>query len=1751
MFFAQTSSICLVDDNFIAVILWFYAELGGFCGIWRLNFGGSSEKFVGSVHWMGAPDSSLLDLIDKVRSWGSWSRTELSSLSTPVFSMANNSCSGCELKFSELCHKYSCQGCRRLLCGSCVRTNGSLVIIATSNGNKDVDHVEKVIKACKFCSKSSKKHIGKVYPSESPHASPEPPSPLGSGKIWGHEDAKMVDEDYVPRCCEFRDHSFSPHKMDRGRLKSFDGHPSQTSLHHSPNQSDEEPEESGRNYFSTLSDYYHDSSDIDTSSVSFRHESYSFKSVGSSALDSPSGFNINTPRAGPPVQQPSPNPQNSSPPSQGRMAILRRPDRGNGNPDIADSQSGEMTVSARQDEKFMKPLDFDNHHIWLPPPPDDQDDETESNFFQYEDDDDDDEHHANVVGHSTGGFSSCSSPSNLFPRMEKQNEEQREPLKCMIRGHFTALVSQLLLGEGIKFGIDNGTQDWLSIVSTLAWQAASFVKPDTSKGGSMDPGDYVKIKCVASGSPNESTLIKGVVCTKNIKHKRMTSQYKNPRLLLLGGSLEYQRAQNQLASFNTLLEEEMNHLKMIVSNIEAHRTNVLLVEKSVSSYAQDYLLAKEISLVLNVKRPLLERIARCTGALIIPSVDKIPMARVGQCELFRLERVSEELETANQSNKKPSKTLMYFEGCPRRLGCTVVLKGSCREELQKIKHVIPYAVFAAYHLSLETSFLADEGAHLPKMTLRQSESVSDSLANAMSTPHIPDAVSLAQELVDVVVPGQGAVVNMDAAASETAPEKSSFAEALPVDARNEDMASHVCRDGSICDAAGEPTSPVPRSFSVECTSTVANPMQSEMPETGNPVKGQPREMDKVEENGIASDYFAAAESQRSILVSFSSHCVSKGALCERSRLVRIRFYGSFDKPLGKYLHDDLFDQASLCRSCKEPMEEHVQCYTHRQGSLTINVRRVDDVKLPGERDGKIWMWHRCLRCAQIDGVPPATRRVIMSDAAWGLSFGKFLELSFSNHATANRVATCGHSLQRDCLRFYGFGSMVAFFHYSPIDILTVHLPPSVLEFNGYSKQDWIRREVKELKGKVENLYAEISNVLHVMEQKSSSLGHGSLHPSDLHRHILELKYLLDKEIEDYYGSLERADEENSHFKRTMGILDLNRVSRSLLVASRAWDRRLYSLDSLLNSKSLTFNASEDIGSHSSLKGLKNYPIKDSKSGIDQEENGWDHPDPHISEDSYTDSCQVSQQDVHGDGEIAVSDKSSGSAQSPASNLSDKIDLAWTGTDAESSQASPVSQVNHPLDNLPLKRLMTPARVYSFDSAMRIHEKLYRASHLSAVRSFHASGDYRNMIRDPTPNVVRTYSQIAPCDTHFTPSFISSASHLGEGPRLLLPQAGLSDLVVAVYDDEPTSVISYALSSKEYDEWISEKLSQHDGSWVGKDINREDSTASTFLSWQSLGSLDLDYINYGSYGSEDATSRSMLFGDPKKSPHLQISFDDDSSCAGGKAKFSVTCYFAKQFDMLLKKCCPSKVDFVCSLSRCRRWSAQGGKSNVYFAKSMDERFIIKQVTKTELESFQEFAPQYFKYLNDSLDSGSPTCLAKIFGIFQVTIKGARETKMDLMVMENLFFKRNISRVYDLKGSLRSRYNPDTTGANKVLLDMNLLETLRTSPIFLGSKAKRRLERAVWNDTSFLASIYVMDYSLLVGVDEERKELVLGIIDFMRQYTWDKHLETWVKASGILGGPMNASPTIISPKQYKRRFRKAMTTYFLTVPDQWSS
>lgn len=108
---------------------------------------------------------------------------------------------------------------------------------------------------------------------------------------------------------------------------------------------------------------------------------------------------------------------------------------------------------------------------------------------------------------------------------------------------------------------------------------------------------------------------------------------------------------------------------MTVARIEAHHPNVLLVEKSVSRFAQDILLNKEITLVLNVKRPLLDRIARCVGGQVVPSPDSLVTPKAVHCELFHVEKFMEEHGSAGGGKK--SQFLMFFEGCPKPLGCTV------------------------------------------------------------------------------------------------------------------------------------------------------------------------------------------------------------------------------------------------------------------------------------------------------------------------------------------------------------------------------------------------------------------------------------------------------------------------------------------------------------------------------------------------------------------------------------------------------------------------------------------------------------------------------------------------------------------------------------------------------------------------------------------------------------------------------------------------------------------------------------------------------------------------------------------------------------------------------------------------------------------------------------------------------------------------------------------------------------------------
>jgi len=325
---------------------------------------------------------------------------------------------------------------------------------------------------------------------------------------------------------------------------------------------------------------------------------------------------------------------------------------------------------------------------------------------------------------------------------------------------------------------------------------------------------------------------------------------------------------------------------------------------------------------------------------------------------------------------------------------------------------------------------------------------------------------------------------------------------------------------------------------------------------------------------------------------------------------------------------------------------------------------------------------------------------------------------------------------------------------------------------------------------------------------------------------------------------------------------------------------------------------------------------------------------------------------------------------------------------------------------------------------------------------------------------------------------------------------------------------------------------------------------------------------------------------QRKTHIKHRFNDvDQKTDVISCKFICHIFYATQFRAVREEYLKDDDDdegFIRSLSMADQWNAQGGKSGASFSKSSDSRFVVKHITRTELQMFLDFAPAYFEYLAKSFYHGLPTLLVKILGVYQLgyhnRLTGKRVMEQ-VVIMENLFYDRNITRIFDLKGSSRQRYvdilgdngeniddfdnfllkkrnsrrhnnenGPVKFNPNKVCMDDNLMELTKGKPLPLKHKAKVIFHKAVMNDTLFLSIINIVDYSILVGIDEDTNELVVGIIDYMRQYDIIKRMERMGKSVGtMIAG--QAEPTVIQPPQYRKRFQNAMERYFMTVPDKW--
>jgi 1-phosphatidylinositol-3-phosphate 5-kinase len=755
----------------------------------------------------------------------------------------------------------------------------------------------------------------------------------------------------------------------------------------------------------------------------------------------------------------------------------------------------------------------------------------------------------------------------------------------------------------------------------------------------------------------------------------------------------------------------------------------------------------------------------------------------------------------------------------------------------------------------------------------------------------------------------------------------------------------------------------------------------------------------------------------------------------------------------------------------------------------------------------IQCWTRCRVCGACSRAQP------LGQDAWRFSFGKWLELLF--YDTQLQGPACSHSLHRQHSIYFALRGLVAHVVAQEVVVREVVVPPLVLAYDPQTRTRLAVREFDEVQEQALQFYAAIATRLSLAVQEADALMLAARPSSaglaaerlELDAWVQQLTAFHRQETELFFGLLEEAraqlarpPESGQPSPAALALFETNRLRRRLLVNAATWNASLQelsikrarlqallpALSAAAAGPSTTPSSAAAAAAPSRSPLLSPIPVAASSSAPPSPRASPIHTPAEGSAPALPPHQLPSCPAVF---ESAALRTSSSDAPEPS---------AAAAAAAAAAASVPATVLAAPPPQAPASPAPSPSviRVSTQAADLDGGEESGSGGGEAAGRSGALAEQLKKALSQLLP--AEGAGMAAPAQALLSPEFLAA------GRSLLHLPAGPGDRLIVVRPDEPGSILAYALTSAAYAEQTSGRL----GPGMGQ------------RPWEA------PLVSGPALHAEVRAVSSNL---------------DELRCA-----FNVTVYHAVQFHALRRLACPagwSEEDFVASVARGRSWEARGGKSGSRFSKSLDERLIVKQVSKVELLSFLEFAPLYFGYVAKAVFLAVPTALAKILAVFTVSIKAAEGgtrsgVKQHFVVIENLFYGRTISQVYDLKGSLRSRYVKPTSDAGPVVwMDENLLENLYAAPLCVSEQAKAELAHAVRNDTVFLSSVDVMDYSLLVGVDLDTQELVVGIIDYMRKYTWDKQLETWVKRSGIMGKP-GRDPTIISPKQYKTRFREAM-------------
>jgi len=170
---------------------------------------------------------------------------------------------------------------------------------------------------------------------------------------------------------------------------------------------------------------------------------------------------------------------------------------------------------------------------------------------------------------------------------------------------------------------ENSQETWKERFLEYTIKAIRLVRPsERLMKDSMNINDYVKIELIEHEDDSKWKYINGWVLKNNIADRRMQKEIIDPKILLIGSSIGFTQ-EDYWADLETFVKQEKHYIQILMDRVTQVKPDVIIIEKDISRSVLSRIRKLNITVINNVERRAMEKIARCTETLIIPSVNLI------------------------------------------------------------------------------------------------------------------------------------------------------------------------------------------------------------------------------------------------------------------------------------------------------------------------------------------------------------------------------------------------------------------------------------------------------------------------------------------------------------------------------------------------------------------------------------------------------------------------------------------------------------------------------------------------------------------------------------------------------------------------------------------------------------------------------------------------------------------------------------------------------------------------------------------------------------------------------------------------------------------------------------------------------------------------------------------------------------------------------------------------------------------------